>query len=288
MKLTTIFFFLLTQSFWLLAQNTPLEFEASIPKIEPQTQLYKVTPQDSLYADIYYPKDFKEGEKRPAIVFFFGGGWVGGNRDHFQRQGRYLADKGMIAITVDYRIRSVHETSPIEAMEDARSAMRWVKANADELGVDLDKLAAGGGSAGGHLAAVTATLNQFDAETDDTSISCKPKLLVLFNPVIDTTPKGYGAEKLGKNQKKASPVHHVKKGIPPTLIFHGTEDTTVPFENVQRFERLMKKKGNTCELLAYERQKHGFFNFRKGTEEYFEKTVKAMEAFLVKHGYLNQ
>ncbi len=270
-----------------LAQDKAKQFKEAIPEVTPLTKLYKVTPQDSLFADIYYPPNFKTGDKKPTIVFFFGGGWVGGNRDHFLGQSRYLANKGMIAITVDYRIKKEHNTSPIEAMQDARSAMRWVKANADELGVDLEKLAAGGGSAGGHLAAITATLNQFDAETDDKSISCKPKLLVLFNPVIDTTPQGYGAEKMGKNQKKASPVHHVKKGLPPTIIFHGTEDTTVPFENVQRFERLMTKKGNVCELLAYEGQKHGFFNYRKGTEVYFEKTVKAMEEFLVKHGYLN-
>lgn len=267
-------------------QTDAQQFEAAIPEIQPITKLYKVTPQDSLFVDIYYPENFKKGENRPAIVFFFGGGWVGGNRDHFQKQSRYLADKGMIAITVDYRIKSKHETSPIEAMEDARSAMRWVKANAKDLGIDLNKLAAGGGSAGGHLAATTATINRFDDKEDDTSISCKPKLLVLFNPVIDTTPKGYGAKKMGKNQKKASPVHHVKKGIVPTIIFHGTEDTTVPFENVKRFEELMKKKRNECELIAFEGQKHGFFNYKKGTEEYFEKTVKAMERFLKKYNYL--
>jgi len=276
------FGFVVSQAFC----QSPEQFEAAIPKLEPITKLYKVTLQDSLFADIYYPKDYSQGEKRPTIVFFFGGGWVGGNRDHFQRQSRFLANKGMIAITFDYRIKSEHNTTPVEAMEDARSAMRWVKVNAKDLGVDTEKLAAAGGSAGGHLAAVTATLNEFDAKEDDTSISCKPKLLVLFNPVIDTTPKGYGAKKMGKNQKKASPVHHVKKGIVPTIIFHGTVDTTVPFENVKRFEELMKKKGNECELIAYEGQKHGFFNYRKGTEEYFEKTVKAMEEFLMKHDYL--
>jgi acetyl esterase/lipase len=282
--LTIIFAF--TFLSYISAQSSPQAFEAAIPLIEPTTKLYKVTPQDSLFADIYYPENFTQGKKKPAIVFFFGGGWVGGDRNHFQRQSRYLASKGMIAITVDYRIKSEHNTSPIEAMEDAKSAMRWVKKNANELGVDVNKLAAGGGSAGGHLAAVTATINQFNAKEDDSSISAKPNLLVLFNPVIDTTPKGYGAKKMGKNQKKASPVRHVKKGIVPTIIFHGTADTTVPFENVERFEKLMKAKGNECKLIAYKDQKHGFFNYRKGVEAYFEKTVKAMEDFLRKYKYI--
>ncbi|MBT28248.1 MAG: hypothetical protein CMO01_01215 [Thalassobius sp.] len=278
---------LISISLYSFAQEIP-DFYHQIPDIKPKTLLYKVTPQDSLFVDVYYPTDFKQGDKKPAIVFYFGGGWVNGTRDHFKKQSQYLASKGMISITADYRIQSIHNTTPIEAMQDARSAMRWVKQNAESLGIDLEKLAAGGGSAGGHLAAVTATLDNYDDPNDDLSISTKPKALVLFNPVIDTTPKGYGAEKMGKDKKKASPARHVKKGLPPTIIFHGTADVTVPFENVKRFEQLMIKKGNECVLIPFEGQAHGFFNYKEGNEKYFEETVKRMETFLREKGYLSK
>jgi dipeptidyl aminopeptidase/acylaminoacyl peptidase len=117
--------------------------------------------------------------------------------------------------------------------------------------------------------------------------------MILFNPVIDTTEKGYGVEKVGEARKtEISPCHHVRPGIPPTLIFHGTSDTTVPFENVERFTTLMTEAGNHCKLVAFEGRVHGFFNgsfFRpENKDEDYQATMNASLEFLKETGMLQQ
>ncbi|MGB1259910.1 MAG: alpha/beta hydrolase, partial [Akkermansiaceae bacterium] len=138
----------------------------------------------------------------------------------------------------------------------------------------------------GHIAACTGVIDGFS----NGEVSSKPNAMVLYNPVLDTTRKGYGAGKLGANKTEISPCHHIKKGIPPTLVCHGTKDTTVPFENAERFTRLMKKAGNSCTLMAAEGEKHGFFNgkeFRpKGTNKNFNLTMAATKKFLKEHKLL--
>ena len=154
------------------------------------------------------------------------------------------------------------------------------------LGIDPGRVAAGGGSAGGHLAAATAFVEGFDDPADDQSVSPKPDALCLFNPVIDTTEKGYGASRLGDKKVAFSPVHHVAKGAPPAIVFHGTADKTVPFENVQRFERRMKAVGARCELMPFEGKGHGFFNVGRDGGDAYRKTVRAMDRFLASLGWL--
>ncbi len=87
-----------------------------------------------------------------------------------------------------------------------------------------------------------------------------PSAMVLFNPVLDTTESGYGAKKVGNRPEELSPLHHIREDIPPTIIFHGTDDMTVPFNNARMFEQKMKEKGNQCILVSYEGKGHGFFN----------------------------
>ena len=153
------------------------------------------------------------------------------------------------------------------------------------LGIAPDRIVAGGGSAGGHVAASTALLQGLNEPGEDASISSRPQALVLFNPVIDTTEKGYGAEKLGARQIEASPVHHVRPGLPPTIVFHGTADTTVPFENVERFCALMARAGNRCALVPYEGMAHGFFNRARDLDSYLDTTSRA-DSFLRALGLL--
>ena len=149
---------------------------------------FKQVGDVTLELNVYQPKDWKASDRRPAIVLFFGGGWVGGDKDHFKRQAIRYAELGMVAITPDYRTKKKNGTTPFESVADAKSAMRWVYKNADKLGIDTKMIAAGGGSAGGHLAAATALIKAFDDPQDDTSVSPVPSLLVLFNPVIDNGP----------------------------------------------------------------------------------------------------
>jgi acetyl esterase/lipase len=169
--------------------------------------------------------------------------------------------------------------------------VRWVRANAARLGIDPERIAVGGGSAGGHLAASVATLPGLDTAKDDKSVSCLPNALVLFNPGTVMAPfpgldlKGFGAgldkARFGCEPTEISPIHHVKKGTPPTIIFHGKADTTVPYSTVEKFAEVMKATGNRCDLIGYEGQPHGFFNKSKYAE-----TLAGADDFLVSLGYL--
>ena len=265
---------------------TPSAAQQAAPTFRPdRTVVYKAVEGDDLALHVFLPRGWKRGDRRPAIVFFFGGGWVGGTPAQFYPHSRYFALRGMVAISAQYRTRNSHGSDPFACIADGKSAIRWVRAHADEFGIAPDRIVAGGGSAGGHVAASTALLLGLNEPGEDASISSRPQALVLFNPVIDTTEKGYGAEKLGARQIEASPVHHVRSGLPPTIVFHGTADTTVPFENVERFCALMAKAGNRCTLVPYEGMAHGFFNRARDLDAYLDTTARA-DSFLRALGLL--
>jgi acetyl esterase len=230
------------------------------------------------------------GAKRPAIVFFFGGGWSSGSPAQFERQCRHFASRGMVAITADYRVASRQHVKPPACVADAKSCIRWVRANAERLGIDPQRIVASGGSAGGHLAAATATLPGMDEAGEDTNVSAAPDALVLFNPALVLAPfpgldvhtkAAPNAERLGCEPEAISPIHHVREHLPPTLILHGQADTTVPFATAEAFAAEMKKAGNRCELVGYEGQSHGFFNSARYAE-----TLAEADKFLVSLGYL--
>lgn len=231
------------------------------------TVVYKTFDKKKLSLHIFNPEGHQITDQVPVIVFFFGGGWTSGNPKQFYQQSSYFAEKGFMAISAEYRVKNKHNTTPFNAVTDAKSAIRWVRKNAKILGINPNKIVASGGSAGGHLAACTGVIEGYEDDNEDLSISSKPNAMILYNPVLDTTEKGYGMEKVGEGRKTdISPNHHIKKGIVPTLVFHGKADKTVPFENAERFYSLMKDAGNSCQLEPYEGKGHGFFNspfFRK-------------------------
>jgi acetyl esterase len=252
---------------------------------------YKSVDGAELKLDIFEPTGIKATDSRPAIVFFFGGGWSGGSTKQFYQQAKVMAEQGMLAISADYRVYGRNKTTPLECVKDGKSAIRWVREHAAELGVDPTRVAAAGGSAGGHVAACTGVLEGNEEAGEKTGISSVPNAMILFNPVLDTTAKGYGAKRFTPEQQTAiSPCHHVRKGIVPTMIFHGTADKTVPFENAERFAKLMNEAGNTCVLVPFEGKDHGFFNgssFRKGNDDVdFDLTMKHSIEFLKTHGIL--
>ena len=249
---------------------------------------YKSTKQANLHLNIFKPEDWKPGDSRPAIVFFFGGGWTGGNPSQFAPHCQHLASKGMVACAAEYRIKSKHKTTPFECVADGKSAVRWMRQHAAELGIDPNRIVAGGGSAGGHVAACTGTVIGFEEPAEDKQISSIPNAMALFNPVVDTTKTGWkgGPRQLGERCKEISPIHFIRKDLPPTIIFHGTADTTVLIENVERFTKQMKQKGNRCELVSYKDQAHGFFNLSKSKENY-DSTIEKLDQFLASLGYLN-
>ncbi|MBL7142992.1 MAG: prolyl oligopeptidase family serine peptidase, partial [Phycisphaerae bacterium] len=182
-----------------------------------------------------------------------------------------------------------HGTTPFECVADGKSAIRWVRANAARLGVDPDKIVAGGGSAGGHVAACTGVLDGLDEESEDSNISSKPNAMVLFNPVLDVVglAKKRASDERFKRAKEISPLQHVTKGLSPCIIFHGTADKTVPFDSAERFTSAMKDAGNICRLVPFEEKGHGFFNYgRDKDNSSFNKTIEETDRFLTSLGYL--
>ncbi len=263
---------------------TTFQLQAQHFDIEKSELTYKEIDGHQLKMVVYRPTGLHVF-KIPAIVLFFGGGWVSGDPGHFRLQAEYLASRGVVAVCPDYRTKNRHNTTPFESVKDARSAMRYLRLHGNELGIDTGRIVAGGGSAGGHLAACTAIIKNINETSDDISVSPVPNALVLFNPVVDTGKKGYGQEKMDGREFKLSPVHNISKGLPPTLIMHGKADTTVPYENVVRFKQAMKQEGNKCVLKGYGKQTHGFFNYGR-SPKYFQKTLVKTEKFLEDLGYL--
>jgi acetyl esterase len=241
--------------------------------------IYKKVADQELKLMIDKPANWQATDKNPAIVFFFGGGWVGGAPSQFAKQSLYFASRGMVGICVQYRVIPKGDKGPpVLCCADAKSAIRYVRAHAAELGIDPDRIAGAGGSAGGHLATFTALVDGQDDPLDDKKISCKPNALVLFNPVFNNGPGEWGHERVGDKYLDFSPAHHVKKGAPPTIVFLGDKDDLILVKVVEEFQKNMKKVDATCEAFFYKGCGHGFFN----TPPNYQKTVIEADKFLAK------
>jgi acetyl esterase/lipase len=246
--------------------------------------IYKNVAQRELTLFVDKPAGWKAADKRPAIVFFFGGGWVGGTPAQFRRQSEYLATRGMVGVRVQYRVIPKGDKGPpLVCCADAKSAMRYVRAHAAELGIDPHRIAAAGGSAGGQLAAFTGLVPGLDDPHDDLSISCKPDTLVLFNPVFNNGPGQWGHERVGARFLEFSPAHHVTKDAPPTVVFLGDEDELIPVSVVKDFEADMKKAGVRCDAHIYPKGQHGFFN----KEPFLTSTLIEADRFLASLGWIS-
>ena len=255
---------------------------------DPDLQIYKEVGGHTLNLHIFTPPTHaQDKELKPAIVFFFGGGWVGGTPTQFYPQCQYLAKRGMVAISAEYRVKSRHHASPFDCVEDGKSALRWVRTHAGKLGIDPDRIAAGGGSAGGHVAAAVATVPGLEDLGEDLSVSCLPDALVLFNPVYDNGPGGFGHAKVKERYKEISPLHNLLEGMPPTIVFLGDQDNLIPVSTAEKFRDGMRKLGNRSELFVYPGQVHGFFNQGKLGNGYLQ-TLAEMDRFLVSLGWLKK
>jgi acetyl esterase len=243
---------------------------------------YKQIDTVRLHLFVYKPDCFKESEKYPAIVFFFGGGWNNGSTTQFEVMAKHCASKGMFSVLVDYRVKTTHGTTPFEALKDAKTAIRYLRKNAEGLGIDPQKIVASGGSAGGHLAAACYTNETINESTDPLSISSKPDVLVLFNPVIDNSKDGYGYERIKDKFPEFSPLYNIKKGFPPTIFFLGTNDKLIPVSTAEMFKSKIEAVGSRCDLHLYEGAEHGFFNSQK----YRTLLIPVVDEFLESLGYM--
>jgi len=249
--------------------------------------VYKTVGKAKLKLHIFYPPNHKDSNKSPVIIFFFGGGWSCGTAKQFYNQAQYLASRGMVAISAEYRTSNKYKTSPKECVKDGKSAIRYIRIHAKELGIDPKKIVGAGGSAGGHIAAACATLSRYDEKNEDLTISSKPNALVLYNPVYDNGPDGYGYERVKEYYKEFSPMHNLSKNTPPTIVFFGTNDKHVPVATAKKYQKIMKKLKCRSELYLYKNQQHGFFNYgRSPNNKIYIDLVKKVDTFLVSLGYL--
>ncbi len=242
--------------------------------------VYRKTPQGELTMHVHYPEDWKNTDRRPVIVFFFGGGWNSGSYLQFVPQAQYLASRGMVACCADYRIKSLHKTTPDQCVVDAKSAIRWVRANADKLGIDPQKVVASGGSAGGHLAAATALVPGFDAAEDDAKISPIPNALILYNPALnlkDHPAKNAEGKAIGAD---ISPTLFLHAKTPPTILYFGTDDKLS--EQGKEYVEKATGLGFKAEMYLADGQAHGFFN----RAPWLQVTTIRTDEFLQSLGYL--
>ena len=220
--------------------------------ISAEKVVYKQIDSTLLNLHVYKPLNFQKDSIYNCIVFFHGGGWNNGSPKMFKRQSMYFASRGMIAIAAEYRIKNKHNTTPFEAVEDAKSAIRFVRENAKELNINPNMIVAGGGSAGGHLAAACGNIEGLDNPKENLKISSVPNALVLLNPVIDNGPNAFGYRRFKNRYTEISPIHNISKGAPPTLILIGTKDKIIPVMHY----KIPQKSLKTRHMLVIKKERH--------------------------------
>jgi acetyl esterase len=257
------------------------------PGVTQTTETYKTTAEKKLEITLHFPADWKAEDKRPVMVFFFGGGWKKGTTKQFLIQADYFASRGIVTARPNYRL-APDGVTPDKCVEDARSAVRWLRANAARLGIDSNKVISAGGSAGGHLAFCTSIQQGADDPKDDTTISCIPQAMVLYNPALFKSDsemvKAAVAEGImsAERLKLISPLDHVYKDTPPALILFGTRDGLK--RGADEYLRLAKEVGIRAEMFTAEGENHGFFN----TEPWLSKTTAEVDKYLVSLDYLDE
>ncbi len=241
------------------------------------------------------PDDIGKDDLRPAIIFIHGGGWNDGSLDSFENHCRYFATQGLVTFSISYRLRKTHGATPLCALQDAKSAVRYVRENAEEFGVDPNKIITSGGSAGGHLAAAVTLCSEINDPNDDLTISSAAAANILFNPVVCNGPEtqgaytGYGYERVKEYYEEFSPMYNVREGTPPTIFMVGDQDHLIPTDVAQEYKRLIEAVGGRCDLHIYPGQKHGFYHFGKTSldKSNFYRSVSAAHQFLSSLGYLD-
>jgi acetyl esterase len=259
-------------------------------------EVFKTIDTIKLKVDIFYTNQAFKKENNTAIVFFHGGGWAYGTPSEFFTTCERYAKMGIVTFSVDYRLSIENGVapsktiSPIECVMDAKSAIRWVRKNAEKYHIDKNKIVASGQSAGGHLALCTAMIDDYNEKSDDLSVSCSPNAILLFSACVNAV-EGWCDHLLGDRRTKIwsiSPFHNVRKGLPPMIEFHGTDDEQVPKWTVQFFKSEMEKQGNYFEQHMYEGRKHYLGDGNPKYSRYYDDEIlKLADTFLRKFHLLN-
>ena len=267
--------------------------EASLTRAD--VLVYKATDKVRLKLHFARPSSERFPGPRPCIVFFHGGGWRSGDPKQFMAYANRLAEVGVIGISAQYRLMRDDDVLPLLAVQDARSALRFVRTKAAQLGCDLQRIGAGGGSSGGHLALMAAVpspapkaalpAGPIDDPADDLSVSPRPQALFLMNPPLNL--ERYDRPVPVEQRRQLSPTLQIDASLPPTWIFHGTADKVVPFSQATEFRDRAKALGaGEVTIKAFSGRGHGFFNAKRGDGEDFEATLDGIVAGLKKLGWV--
>ncbi len=221
--------------------------------------------------DLYLPAKVAEGQRCPAVVIIHGGGWSGGDKGAAREIniGTNLASNGYVGFSINYVLAQGKPTWP-QNLHDCKTAVRWLRKNADRLHVDPDHIGVIGGSAGGHLAAMVALTGPeagLDPPGPYGEYSCRVQAAVdLYGPadLMNWPPRpslGMLAEPRVDQPdlyRRASPTTHADKNDPPLLILHGTADKTVPVEQSEILAEALQKAGVQHELIVIPDAPHTF------------------------------
>lgn len=237
-----------------------------------------------LIAHVFFPEGAAATTPRPAIVFFHGGFWDVSMVPQFVPHAHHFAARGMVAICFEYRVNSKHQSTPVDAIDDSIFALNWLNASAAELGIDLNKIVFSGAAGGACLSLLLAM-----RKDKDLAPPFRPKALILFSALVNTTPKGLHSDRFPtkKMSIRHSPSRLVRRKLPPMMFFHGTSDRVTPFAEIASFCRRMRWRGNRCQLIDFNSAEHSFFNFNVSHSN-FELTINTADRFLVDLGIIEE
>ncbi|MBL8828356.1 MAG: alpha/beta hydrolase fold domain-containing protein [Planctomycetaceae bacterium] len=252
-------------------------------ELQPTRKLvYKTIGETQRELHLFEPAKHQPTDRRPCYLAIHGGGWVAGTPNVMYCVADHFARQGWLGISMQYRhARADRGTTVFDSVKDARSAVRYLRKHAAELGIDPARIVVGGRSAGGHLAIATALFNGVDEAGEETQVSCLPNAVICYSAVLDTSAEGYGQDTIGERWRELSPVHHVRAGLPPTLVLHGIRDTITPIAGAREFAKQMSALGNACELIENQRGSHSYM---MRTEPLFLEAMQQTQAFLTKNG----
>jgi acetyl esterase/lipase len=256
--------------------------EAQAPAAQPSTsvqvpagaveRVYKQASGADLKLYVFKPLDLKPSERKPAVIYFAGGGWTNLRVDAGFPLASRLASLGIVGISATYRVRSQHNSTPYDSVADAKSAIRWVREHAADLQIDPSRIAGVGDSAGAHVLLTAAVVDAFDEPSENRAISSKPSALFLTAAVVTTVPDGATAltpqqrtllDFLGPRTMEVSPLHHLARNLPPTVIYHGKNDPLMPYVAVEEFCAKARTLGNACDLVGFDDTAHNVARARQ-------------------------
>jgi len=232
-----------------------------------------------LKLDLYRPA---KGKVLPGLLFIHGGGWSGGNKKTNWRQSAMLAREGYAVGCIEYRL--LPKAKILNCVEDAKAAVRWMRANAAEHLIDPDRIGAIGGSAGGHLTgmlAVSAGKDQVEGKGGhaDTSSHIQAAVPMAMPSDLDNIFVRRTFKLSSEEAKVVSPTRYAHKGQAPMLLLHCKEDRTVPYFSSTAFVLLCKGVEADIKLVEVKNGGHAFWHKPKG----FEETLNAALPFLKTH-----